>query len=385
MRRGSARREAARGGALPPAVVRRDIAGSAVAVRYPATVLEPLSVTRTTYTVVDFLEWQRQGSLDLQPYYQRRSVWNPRVKSLLIDSLLRGFPLPLIFLHSRLDVGTSKTVRQVVDGQQRLRTILSYVDIDSLEDSDEWDRFTVLRSHNRDFAGLGFSQLPDETQTHILQTPLSVNVLPADVDDVTVLTIFQRMNSTGYKLNDQEIRNATYFGEFKDCAYGLAYEQYQRWLKWDLFTIQDVAQMREVELTSDLMGFLLRGIQARTKAALNGLYKAYDEEFQERSNVEADFRATFDFLEGVYGAGASRSTLKRFRSTAWFYTVFALAAESVRNGGGLSPTELLRRLEEAEVTLRQAQDLDEDLVKVLRGATADRRSRTIRSDFLRDL
>lgn len=43
---------------------------------------------KTTYTIVDFLEWQRQRSLDLQPYYQRRSVWNPRVRSLLIDSLL---------------------------------------------------------------------------------------------------------------------------------------------------------------------------------------------------------------------------------------------------------------------------------------------------------
>lgn len=347
--------------------------------------LEPLSVTRTTYTVVDFLEWQRQGSLDLQPYYQRRSVWNPRVKSLLIDSLLRGFPLPLIFLHSRLDVSTSRTVRQVVDGQQRLRTILSFVDIECLAEPQEWDRFTVLRSHNREYAGLAFSQLPDERQTHILQTPLSVNVLPADVDDVTVLTIFQRMNSTGHKLNDQEIRNATYFGEFKDSAYGLAYEQYQRWIKWDLFTIQDVAQMREVELTSDLMGYLLRGTQARTKAAINSLYKALDEEFGNRSTVEEEFRATFDFLEGVYASGASRSTLKRFRSSAWFYTVFSLAAESVRGDGDLTPDELRDRLEDAEVMLRQPRELEEDLVKVLRGATADRRSRTVRGEFLRSL
>jgi len=348
-------------------------------------VLEPLSVTRTTYTVVDFLEWQRQGSLDLQPYYQRRPVWNPRVKSLLIDSLVRGYPLPLIFLHSRLDVATSKTVRQVVDGQQRLRTILAFVDIDCVDEPGEWDHFTVLSSHNREVSGLAFSQLPDETQTHILQTPLSVNVLPADVDDVTVLTIFQRMNSTGYKLNDQEIRNATYFGEFKDSAYGLAYEQYQRWLKWELFTFQDVAQMREVELTSDLMGYLLRGLQARSKASLNALYKAHDEEFPEREEVETVFRDTFEVLEGVYGPGAGRSTLKRFRSTAWFYTVFALAADSVRGSDRVTAEQLRSSLDRAEVLLRQAQDLDEDLVKVLRGATSDRRSRLIRGEFLRSL
>lgn len=344
--------------------------------------IEPLSVARTTYTVVDFLEWQRQGSLDLRPVYQRRSVWNPRVKSLLIDSLLRGYPLPLIFLHGRLDVKTSQTIRQVVDGQQRLRTILSFVDIHSLDDREEWDEFTVLKSHNRELGGLSFNQLPDEMQSQILQTPLSVNVLPASVDDVTVLTIFQRMNSTGFKLNDQEIRNATYFGEFKEAAYGLAYGQYQRWLKWDIFNKQEIAQMREVELTSDLMGLVLRGVQARTKSSLNGLYKTYDDEFEKRSSVEDEFRKVFDFLDGVYSPDSSRSGLKRFRSSAWFYTVFAFALSVVRGEVDLTEGDLVEKLETAEVSLRSTDTLEESLVKVLRGATADRRSRETRLAFL---
>lgn len=358
--------------------------------------MDALSVTKSTYTVVDFLEWQRQGSLDLRPFYQRRSVWNPRVKSLLVDSLLRGYPLPLIFLHNRLDVRSSKTVRQVVDGQQRLRTILAYIDIDCLDDPDDWDRFTVLRSHNRDYAGLSFQQIDDETQTRILQTPLSVNVLPSDVDDVTVLTIFQRMNSTGLKLNDQEIRNATYFGEFKETAYELAYTQYQRWISWGLFSRQDIAQMKEVELTSDLMGLLLRGIAARTKSTLNGLYKTYDSELPERPTLTKRFGESFDALDEVYGADRSRSGLRRFRSTGWFYAVFALLTEAdtvdldgnPRQGGpsrlsSPSPQHVLEALERAEITLRNEQGLDDDLLKVLRGATADRRSREVRVAFLR--
>lgn len=353
--------------------------------------IDALSVAKTTYTVVDFLEWQRQSSLELRPVYQRRSVWNPRVKSLLIDSLLRGYPLPLIFLHNRLDVSTSKTVRQVVDGQQRLRTILGYVDIDCIQFPDEWDHFTVLKSHNPQYAGLSFQQLPDTTQSLILQTPLSVNVLPADVDDVTVLTIFQRMNSTGLKLNDQEIRNATYFGEFKEAAYSLAYDQYQRWLKWKIFDLQEIAQMREVELTSDLMGTLLRGVGARTKSAINGLYKMYDQTFLERSRIETQFRDTFDFLEDVYGADRSRSGIRRFRTTGWFYSVFVLATglEVAENSNAqstrLTPQEVVDRLEEAELQLRRPEALEDELVKVLRGATADRRSRELRIQFLLSL
>ena len=338
-----------------------------------------MNVDKTTATVVDFLEWQRQGSLDLKPYYQRRSVWNPRVKSLLIDSMLRGYPLPLIFLHNRLDVARSKTVRQVVDGQQRLRTILAYIDLDCLgEDTDDWDRFTVLRSHNRDYAGLSFAQLPDDVQARILQTPLSINVLPSDIDDVTVLTIFQRMNSTGLKLNDQEIRNATFFGEFKDSAYRLAYRENQRWQEWGIFSRQDVAQMKEVELAADLMGFIISGVQARTKARITGLFRRFDDVFEERDEIEEEFGEIFDMLDYVYGTGGSRSTLKRFRSTAWFYSVFAVASGQFHP---VTAASLVAALERIDVLLRQ-DELDDELLRVLRGATADRASRQLRIEFL---
>ena len=349
---------------------------------------EALAVTKTQYTVVDFLEWQRQGTLELRPYYQRRSVWNPRVKSLLIDSLLRGYPLPLIFLHSRLDVDTSMSMRRVVDGQQRLRTILSFIDHDCIPDQDEWDRFTVLRSHNREFAGLSFQQLPSEIQTRLLQTPLSVNVLPADVGDVTILTIFQRMNTTGLKLNAQEIRNATGFGEFKDAASSRAYEQYQRWLKWDLFDVEDSAQMKEVELTSDLMGALMRGVSARSKAAIDGLYKNFDASFPERDEVADKFRAACDFMDEVYSPGKSNSGLRRFRSASWVYSIFLLAAKVPVPGvpetalAQLTPESLIERLERAEVRLRSPGELDDETLKVLRGATAHKRSRELRTQFL---
>ena len=339
----------------------------------------PLQVQKTTYAIVDILEWQRTGSLDLQPYYQRRSVWNPRVKSLLIDSLLRGYPIPLVFLHNRLDVVTSKTVRQVVDGQQRLRTILSYIDIDSLQNIDEWDSFSVLKSHNEDFAGLTFQQLPEEVQTRILHTSLSINVLPSDIDDVTILSIFQRMNSTGFKLNDQEIRNATYFGEFKECSYKLAYSQNQMWERWGIFDRQEVAQMREVELTSDLMGLLIsRKILGKSKASLNKFYTTYENDFPERELIEQEFLEIFKKLESVFPYDTQRVNLKRFRTTPWFYTVFAAASGIF---GSVSPKKLLDGLERVELKIRN-EPLDEKQLRALRGGTANRDSRVSRLDFL---
>lgn len=356
-----------------------------------------LTVHKTSYPIVDFLEWQRQGGLDLNPPYQRRQVWNTRIKSKLIDSILRGYPLPLIFLHNKLDVRTSKVVRQVVDGQQRLRTILAYLDIKSLRSVDEWDHFNVLRSHNKEYANIAFLDLPDDVQARILQTQLSVNVLPADVDDVTVLQIFQRMNSTGLKLNAQEHRNAGFSGEFKDLTYSLAYSQNQRWLKWGLFDRQKIGQMLEVEFTADLVGLLLRGVLARTKSAIDGLYKEFDDEVPAVATVTSRFDEAFKILDEVFGRGQIDSFLRRFRTTAWAYSCFALVtgADALSLDGKDRPKAAVSRpavvgrpeqlhaaLLEADSALRSDR-LPTETARVLRGATADRRSREQRIAFLR--
>lgn len=345
------------------------------------TAQEWLNVHKTTALIVDFLEWQRQESLDLTPYYQRRSVWTPRAKSLLIDSILRGYPIPLIFLHNRLDIEKSRTVRQVVDGQQRLRTILAYVDKHCLSSLEPGDDFAVLKTHNPEFHGLSFKQLPADVQTRFLQTTLSINFLPSDIDDVTVLTIFQRMNSTGLKLNAQEIRNATWFGEFKESSYDLAYSQNQRWIEWGVFSRQDIAQMKEVELTADLMGYLVGGVQARTKAAIERLYKSFDKDFRDRQQVEERFAAVFDSLGGVYGREFERSHLRRFRRPTWFYAVFAVTADVLARGEQVAPARMVDALESAEIELR-SEHLDAALQKTLRGATSDRKSRELRVSFI---
>src|SRR5665213_1338499 len=77
------------------------------------------------YSINDFLEWDASKQLELNPAFQRRSVWNPKAKSYLIDTILRGKPIPKVFLRQKINVTTRTSIREVVDGQQRLRTILS--------------------------------------------------------------------------------------------------------------------------------------------------------------------------------------------------------------------------------------------------------------------
>ncbi len=109
---------------------------------------KPLNITRTTYRVVDFLSWQRRGNLELRPPFQRGSVWSAKAKSFFIDSLVKGYPVPLLFIQDKTDPKTYEPQRLVVDGQQRLRTVLAFVDSGSLKDREGADLFTL--ASNRD-------------------------------------------------------------------------------------------------------------------------------------------------------------------------------------------------------------------------------------------
>lgn len=362
------------------------------------------NVDKTTYTIGDFLQWQRHGALVLNPNFQRRSVWNIRAKGLLIDSILRGYPIPLIFLTNRINLEDSSTIRDVVDGQQRLRTVLSYLDPSCLPDYNDADKFTVSKKDNPEYGEKTFAELDQETRQRILQTPLSVNVLPASMSNVEVLEIFRRMNTTGMKLNKQELRNAKFFGAFKDLSYDLAYAQYQRWIKWGVFTLQQTSQMLEVEQTSDLLGLLLEGVRGRSYSDIDRLYDEYDDQVPHEDELRHHFSGVMDYLEEVYGDDSDRPVPKRFRSTTWLYAAFAVVSgadiyeltgrprdvgpfaqgDAIDLGSARpSPSQIRDAFHRAEKQLKEKGRDDE--LSALRSATSHKANRELRIRFLRDL
>ncbi|MHA1268053.1 MAG: DUF262 domain-containing protein [Candidatus Helarchaeota archaeon] len=284
--------------------------------------MERYIITRTLYKVSDFIEWQRNGSLELSPSFQRRSVWKPSEKSYLIDTIVRGLPIPIIFIREVTDSETLKSIRQVVDGQQRIRTLLSYINPESLNDyKNSRDFFQVRKVHNTELAGKDFNELPNKLRQQILDYQFSVHILPSDVDDKQVLQIFARMNATGVRLNYQELRNASFFGIFKETMYNLAYEQLERWRKWEIFSEHNIARMDEVEMTSDLVLMMFQGITTKSKAALDNLYKKYDEKFSEKKVVEHRFRSVMDYIADTWGAALPYMQFKR---KTLFYSLFGV-------------------------------------------------------------
>src|SRR5690349_734760 len=163
-----------------------------------------------TYSINDFVEWDNNKQLELSPKFQRKSVWSDNARSYLMDSIIRGKPIPKVFIRQKINPTTKSAVREVVDGQQRLRTILSYVK----------DGFQINKRHNSTYGGLYFSQLgfiDEEIQTNILNYEISVDLL-TNLPDPEILDIFSRLNSYAVVLNEQEKINADHFSPFKTLA-----------------------------------------------------------------------------------------------------------------------------------------------------------------------
>ncbi len=283
--------------------------------------MQDTQILRTTYKVSDFVSWARAGTLELSPSFQRRPVWKKGAKSYLIDTIIRGLPMPIIFLRDKpADTKTYQSKREVVDGQQRIRTILSFIDKKLLKDyKPDRDDFSIDEIHNKNLAGKSFSSLREEDKKRILEYQFSAQVFSPETDDREILQIFARMNATGLKLNAQELRNAEFFGEFKTIAYELATEQLNRWRDWRIFTDDQIARMMEVELVSEFMLLSLDGVLEKNQNTINDYYKKNEKDFLDKREVASRFRVTMDTLEQFLSGDEAKS----FRNRTIFFALFA--------------------------------------------------------------
>ena len=262
----------------------------------------------TPYPVSDFKQWDETGQLELAPKFQRRSVWEPKARSFLIDTIVRGMPIPPLFVRLRLDPVSARSVREVVDGQQRLRAVLDYIR----------GAFPIAKAHNTELGGDFYDDLDEAVRTRILRYKFSVTVLE-DMSDSDVLSIFARLNTYTVPLNAQELRNAEFFGLFKQSIYELALEHYVFWLDTKILTDQNIARMQEAELVSELVATMLDGIRQTRAADLRDFYGRYDDDFPQAREVKQQFQTIIDLIAEIFGDGLGGSF---FRRRPAFYTLF---------------------------------------------------------------
>jgi hypothetical protein len=292
-----------------------------------------------SYSVNDFLSWNDRDELVLQPKFQRRDVWSAKAKSHLIDTILRGLPIPIIFVRQNVDPRQRKTVREVVDGQQRLRAVISFGK----------DEYSVLKSQNPAFGGKAFSHLPLDAQQKFLNYEFSV-VLLEEVSDADVLDIFARLNTYAQKLTPQELLNAKYFGEFKQAVYSLGFEHLEFWRQHGILQDKQIVRMAEAELTTEIFVVMLTGIQHR-RNKIESLYESKDDSFAEKTRATMEFKAVIDAITNCLGDSLKNTIFSRrvlFYSLfcAFYHVIFGIPNTPDLGAGGKlrqpSSSELLR-------------------------------------------
>ena len=258
------------------------------------------------YSVRDFEEWNDKGELDLAPKFQRRDFWKDKARSYLIDTIVRGKPIPKIYMRQTVNLKTRRTQREVVDGQQRLSSVLSFVK----------DGFKGNRAHDEELRGKYFSGLEKELQREILKYEFSVDLLQ-DMPDNEVYDVFARINTYAENLKPQELRNARFFGDFKSSVYLLATEFVTFFEQAKIVTSKQILRMAEAEFISELLLAMHEGIRAGGRAVIDNAYKKYDDEFPRRELHERRFRETIDIIGAILG-----QDLLAFRAVRLFYPLF---------------------------------------------------------------
>jgi hypothetical protein len=293
---------------------------------------------RSSYSVLDFSQWLSAGSLVIAPKFQRRPVWTTPRRTHLIDTILHGLPVPPLYLRVRQSDDRKKTLREVIDGQQRLRAVLEFID----------GKFSLSKNLDAPWANKGFSQLNPSQQDQIRQFSFICEVFPG-ISDSDVLEIFSRVNSYSVQLNAQELRNGKYFGLFKQLAYKLAHRYLEFWRKHHIFAEQSIARMLEVELVSELLIAQIHGMQDKKKS-IDKYYAQYDDNFTNRSEAESRFATVFDEINMTF---EDRLSSLQFRRGPLFYSVYCVTYHRMF----ALPEQTLRTPRKGRLSSSERQDL----------------------------
>ncbi|WP_181148958.1 DUF262 domain-containing protein [Arthrobacter sp. MYb222] len=153
------------------------------------------------------LSWfnRKRRVIHLEPDYQREGgVWSKDKQQLFIDSVVNGYDIPKIYMHA-LDPNEHGGYEfAVVDGKQRISTLLGF--LDGLVEFAPDFNYSGVECEIPPTAGLRYSDLPESTREVIKENSLDVVIIQTPEED-DIEELFSRLNN-GEKLNAAETRNA---------------------------------------------------------------------------------------------------------------------------------------------------------------------------------
>lgn len=343
----------------------------------------------TTQDVTWFLDLRRNKQINLEPRYQRRSVWTRKDRQFFLDTIFNGFPSPAIYLHKETS-DEGGTIYHVVDGKQRLETIFMFVD----------DRIAIARDFgNTALNGKKWSDLAGELS---LRQALWNYRIPVEfirfTDETLIKHVFDRLNRNSRKLTPQELRHARFEGWLMTAVENE--REQPEWVTFGITTSAREKRMVDSQFISELMLIALEGrIRGFDQDALDTLYAEYDDVSPDTGEPElARFRTADEYLHDVrriktYLQGmeaANHCVTTHATSFASFHSLWAVVALNASElGDAAKSAELYAQFMSQVSALREdAASGTESPAHVkqyadhLRGASTDEGPRRMRYEAL---
>lgn len=322
-------------------------------------------------SVGEIVNLYKDGDLDIHPEFQRYFRWSHKQKSRFIESLLLGIPIPSIFVFQRHD-----GVWDLIDGLQRVSTILEFMG--DLRDKDgnclEGSRLSAT-DYLTELEGVRWSKevggfdpetdtaLTPEQQRLIKRAALDVKIVNRESDEQTKFDLFQRLNTGGSQLSDQEVRNSmlimvnpdyyrwvdglrqeTSFQESIAIADRFADQQYDQELVLRFLLLSELPE-DELAKIGDLGDFLTDGSIAAARDA------------RDLNEQALKFGQVFSFINGALGDAAFKRFDPAKGKFLGGFTVSTFEAVSSGVAANLDAYLALPPEEANSILMSRAQDL----------------------------
>lgn len=262
----------------------------------------------------------KNGTIILNPDFQRNHVWDIERKSLLIESMMLRIPLPMFYVSEDKD-----GIWEVVDGLQRLTTIRDFIlgsDNDGKGFKIKGLEFWGDLFNGKDFFSIEKKSKMPRIVNNIMEAELSFTVINPDTPEKVKRNIFKRINTGGMRLSSQEIRHALYQGESTKLLKAIVgTDSYKKIMSR---TVKD-DRMAGRELVLRYLAFNIQGYEnyrgdmdaflSDTMRLLNGEVTIENAKLHPRSKILVDFDRALTRSNFIFGDHVFRRSRGRQRKT----------------------------------------------------------------------
>jgi len=282
-----------------------------------------MKTSPTNKKVRELISMVKESKLIPRPEFQRRLVWSRDDKNHFLDSVLRGYPFPEIyFADGDVNLETGEGTQLLVDGLQRVSTLIQY--FDGAPDL----KLTTTPPYR---------SLREEEKKAFLQYDVAVRDLGA-ISKEEVIEVFKRLNATKYSLLDIEVNNAVYVGALKKFCERIADNDFFK--NNGVFTATDYKRMGDLRYVLGIVGTLLKGYFNRDDA-FEELLDRYNDEFPAEQDFTDRLQRTFDFLNECSFERSSRA----WKKADLFTLIVELSLLLNISNTNVQPSDVLQRID----------------------------------------